>query len=435
MENESGFQNQKIPRGILVITIGLSAWMLFWFLLAFFATLRDTVSAFHELSGLNHFNQTNRIVFFLRFPLSVVFTLFFGAMGGLLVVQFFRRRQWARIFLMIFVLAVAFLPLSIALFGLLGRKLEDLLNYYVMTLPYALQISFYSTERAYYEILLKLDPHPFLVLLSSYGAMISALSIFFYLLWSNKTQAFFSGESEIIRNELSINDSLQLLSAFPINRTGEKTASHRIISFFNYQKTIVIILFIFTFIFFFATIRTPHYSSAQTIEAERRLQVSITGTPLFVDVNRRAFELLQNRNPALYQRAVNVIDWIRFDQQLQPGALYRIVDGKPNGGIVVPNSFKMERIKTQDDLYAYTALIVHEANHLEYFRSSPLRQTFLTAKCAAFFNPDLLLKPIFSTDFYHQVVPLELCAIREQENFLKSVRFPIEAVDKIIFWY
>lgn len=186
-------------------------------------------------------------------------------------------------------------------------------------------------------------------------------------------------------------------------------------------------VFILPLLWFIWFTNPPRYSAKQTEIAEVGLAKHIVGSAGLLENNRKALEYLKIHHPGFYRKVVNATHHIRGGYDFGPP----IINGKPWEGFsdmptpmlaFFPHTILVNKIFDKPfshelDIYNYSALLIHEADHLEWWSSSKFRQLLLTIRC----NPISNYRISFMAkqmDSYHRFRPMEICAIREQNKFL-----------------
>lgn len=120
------------------------------------------------------------------------------------------------------------------------------------------------------------------------------------------------------------------------------------------------------------------------------------------------------KNPVFYGKVVNNIKQITYQQDVLhlTGVIPMMV--YPQTGSLVIN---VAWFRTAEPLDIASAL-VHESDHIEYFKSNGIRRTALFMHCNPVFNADISVTSSIP-DINHRINIVEICAEKAEVDFHK----------------
>lgn len=169
----------------------------------------------------------------------------------------------------------------------------------------------------------------------------------------------------------------------------------------------------------------PQYTDEQTMQAEARLKDSITGSPVFLEKHGRAMAYLKENHPRFYQKIINATDRISGSRDFKFFGIFAIAYAKPvfrDQYLIGGEMFVSDVLDSSNyDLIRYSSVLIHEADHLELFKSSNLKKILLFARCNPVFNLHLVIS-FHAGAMAHDMNFMEICAEKEQNRFMKEVK-------------
>lgn len=172
-----------------------------------------------------------------------------------------------------------------------------------------------------------------------------------------------------------------------------------------------------------AIIATPNYSAQATATNGARLEQLLATAGPFQQPLANAVQVLQNY-PGFYAKVANNVSELRFEhrcpylcilQEVQLSKPWDTIWGVPYQG-VIPLLINPDGLKSFPTSYDLAAALVHEADHVEFLRSSRLRKLALTLHC----NPLINLRISIDSNLpslVHRLSPMEICAEKQEIAF------------------
>jgi len=179
------------------------------------------------------------------------------------------------------------------------------------------------------------------------------------------------------------------------------------------------------FIFFFKLTDPPQYTEEQTMQAEARLKDSITGSSIFLEKHGKAMAYLKENHLRFYRKIMNAADRINGSRDFKFFGVFAIAYAKPvfrDQYLIGGEMFVSDVLDSSNyDMISYSSVLIHEADHLELFKSSNLNKILLFARCNPVFNPHLVLN-FHAGAMAHDMNFMEICAKKEEIRFMKEVK-------------
>lgn len=195
------------------------------------------------------------------------------------------------------------------------------------------------------------------------------------------------------------------------NILGNKT---EIVKVSIYVSVTGVCLFIIVFNLF-SVMGTPKYTKSETYVNEIEFYELINrDAGDYKDTFIKMAEYLK-KYPRYYELVVNNIKKISFHEKIPGGKSNASMAAGSGGELFVrrsPNGKKATNI----DISGFASVVIHEANHLEYFKRNKWRARFLNIQCSPFLNTNISVMTT-GLDADHKYETVEICAEREQLKF------------------
>lgn len=179
------------------------------------------------------------------------------------------------------------------------------------------------------------------------------------------------------------------------------------------------------FVIFFKFTDPLQYTEEQTMQAEARLKKSITGSPVFLEKHAKAMAYLKENHSRFYRKIINATDRINGSRDFKFFGVFAIAYAKPvfrDQYLIGGEMFVSDALDSSNyDMIQYSSVLIHEADHLELFKSSNLKKILLFARCNPVFNPHLVIS-FHAGAMAHDMNFMEICAKKEEIRFMKEVR-------------
>lgn len=202
----------------------------------------------------------------------------------------------------------------------------------------------------------------------------------------------------------------------------------------NRNKGLIKMLAVFAVIFFiiFITIEIlalpRQFSEYETEINGKNFEITVSQTGTYKNQFDNTIQILK-KYPYFYKKVVNNIDSIQinnkcplmcvsFNYNYESWLDLIIIPPNKNK---IPLSINPSSTNTYNDDYKFTSALIHEADHIEFLRSSKIKKIARMIKCNPITNFRISIDSNLSS-ITHRISATEICAEKEQIKFHKATK-------------